>query len=287
MISLGGLVGPVGTLSDEHKLASWTVRGISNLPDNETNAFKGIDYLGAGPKAKRRVSDEVSPIGPEDKRPTKLDERLGGLEELHPGLDSTHTGQLDMSMGVLTVPLLPAFHCWITNLEDQMAARLKCHGSGLEDRSQLLICQEDLSDIACHGHQVNSERRKRRRITQDPPHMIAIGLPSRYFKRSGGGGVEPRNSDLMLSEKASECARSAPDVKYRSGAKRNDKGDVGNEIGSVGFEGVIDLRQSSILEDRIGHFAILAGCLNTAGSAAALPPVEQTGASTSDHGSNL
>ncbi len=71
--------------------------------------------------------------------------------------------------------------------------------------------------------------------------MISIGLPSRYFKRSSGG-IEPRNSYPMDSEKAGECARSAPDVKYRSAAQRNDKGDVRIEIGSVRLEGVIDLR---------------------------------------------
>jgi hypothetical protein len=184
---------------------------------------------------------------------------LGSFEDLHPGLDGTHIGQLDMSMGVLAAPLLPAFCCWITNLEDEMAAGPKRRGSGLENRSQLLICQEHLSDVARHRHELNLEGRKGRRVTQDPPHLIGTWLPPGYFKRSRGR-IETKNGDPALSEKAGEGACSAPDVKHRSSAQRMDKGDVGIEIGSVRLEGVIDLRKSSLFEDRVGHFTALAVC---------------------------
>ncbi len=92
--------------------------------------------------------------------------------------------------------------------------------------------------------------------------MIGIGLPPRYLKRSGGG-VEPRDSDPLLGEKAGEGTRSAPDVKDRSSAQNSDKSNVVIKIVSLGLERVIDLRKSSILEDRIGHFVILAGCPHT------------------------
>jgi len=91
----------------------------------------------------------------------------------NPRLDHSNTVNVGMRVGSLAGPVEPRLPIRIPGFEDQSPTRRQCRADATKCRAPFVLGEEDLSNIASHGRQVNGERRQPHCIADNPPDPVS------------------------------------------------------------------------------------------------------------------
>jgi hypothetical protein len=142
------------------------------------------------------------------------------------------------------------------HLEDEVPFRAQRSSGRYEHRHPFGVGEEHLSDIAGHGHEIGTHPGETRRFPFEPSHpprsRLAAGHVQRRRRR-----VDPDDPLPRGGEHAGERAGTAANVEHDMRPELIDEGGVHVQVGPTVVDGVIDLGEPRLLEDRIGHEDIL------------------------------
>ena len=85
-----------------------------------------------------------------------------------------------------------------------------------------------------------------------PADPVSARLAAGDIKR-GSGRIDGDNPQATRGQQASEGSRAAADIQNGHSAELTGHSGIGIQIGTVGVQRVIDLRELGFLEDRISH----------------------------------
>jgi hypothetical protein len=119
-------------------------------------------------------------------------------------------------------------------------------------RYPLLAGHEDLGHVPGHGHQIRLHGGQGGGIGVHPADPAGAVLAPGDLE-GGGGRVGRDDLQAAAGQQAGEGAGAAPDIQDGPRAELGGQRCVGIEIGTVGVQRVVELRQPGYLEMRISH----------------------------------
>ncbi len=131
------------------------------------------------------------------------------------------------------------------------------HGSSrLESGHPFGVGDEELGDVAGHGHGIYVDRCQPRCVPAEPADTVGMGPVTGDIKRCRGR-VDGDRVPAVSGEQTRERSRATAHIEHDLSAQLIDQGDVHGEVGPIVVDGVVDLRKPRVLEDRISHEASL------------------------------
>jgi len=131
------------------------------------------------------------------------------------------------------------------------------HGSSrLESGHPFGVGDEELDDVAGHGHGIDVDRCQPRCVPAEPADTVGMGPATGDIKRCRGR-VDADRVPAVSGEQTRERSRATADIEHDLSAQLIDQGDVHGEVGPIVVDGVVDPRKPRVLEDRISHEASL------------------------------
>jgi hypothetical protein len=237
---------------DEHHLQAGSVRSVADFLDPEARCRERLFDLVLVSEAQGRFGDQPGTVGFEDIDRPERDQRQGDPDQLGPGMHDSHTRDVHPALGAVPGPRRPSPSARASGLEHQGTAGAQRLVGGGEHVRPVVVGEEDLSDVAGHGHQIHVSLRQRRRVAMDPMDVFGAGLGPAYGQ-GGGRWVQAGDGDAPAGQEAGECAGATADVQHALGAAFVDYPEVGVEVGAIGVEVVVDGSQAGVGETGVNH----------------------------------
>jgi hypothetical protein len=175
---------------DEHHLQAGSVWSLAHFLDPEARGRERLDDLVLVPEAQGRFRDQPGTVSLEHIDGLERDQRRGDLDQLGPGMHDSRTRNVHPALGAAPGPGLPPLRARAAGLEHQGAVGAQRPVGDGEHVGPVDLGEEDLGDVAGHGHQIHVKLRQRRRVAVDPMDVFGPGLEA-GDGQGGGRRVQP------------------------------------------------------------------------------------------------
>jgi len=256
----GGTPSPFGlnlVLGDEDVLAAGAVGGLADVQDPVARGGQARGHLVAVAEAQRGAGGDDRAVGSEGERVAEGDEREVHRGNLAAALDRASARDVEGTRGGIGGPFLPGTAFGAPGLEDQVAMRAQRGADRPQDAAPVLVGEEDLGHVPGHDRQIGAGGRGRGGVAVDPGDRGAgvqgPGALGPGHVEGGRGRVDGHYGAAGPGQCYGEAASAAADVEDLVRAEFSGDGDVGGQVVARAVEGVVDLRQAGMGEDRVGH----------------------------------
>lgn len=196
---------------DEYELTTGSIWGISNFLNSESRIRQGLGKFILASEPQSRVRGQDGSIALEHERRAERDQRSFDAGHVYPEIHGADTFNVCSAVGFVLRPSAPGLILRDSALEDKLPSgperpshRGQCH-------QPVIVGDEDLGDIPCHGGKVDLEWWKSSCIPMDPANAIRSWLRPSNLQRCCRR-IEPNNVKTSLGKQAGKGAGSATDV---------------------------------------------------------------------------
>jgi DNA-binding CsgD family transcriptional regulator/tetratricopeptide (TPR) repeat protein len=251
----GGMAAPFGSkvlLGDEDVLAAGAVGGLPYIQDLVARGGQARGHLVAAAEAEGGLGGDDGAVGAEGVRVAEGDEREVDRGDLAAVLDQAGARDVEGDRGGACGPFFPGPALGAAGLEGQVAAWAQGGPDRLQGLVPFLVGEEDLGDVPGHDREVGAAGRGRGGIAVNPGDRGVHILGSRYVE-GDRGRVNRCHGVAGDGEQDGQGSGAAADVEHVAGLQFCCEGEVGGQVVARAVEGVVDLRQAGMGEDRVGH----------------------------------
>jgi len=251
----GGMPSPFGidlVLGDEDVLAAGPVGGFADVEDQVARGGQARGHLVAAAEAQRGDRGDDRAVSSEGVRVAEGDEREVHRGDLAAVLDRAGARDVEGDRGGIRRPFLPGAAFGAPGLEDQVAVRAQRGPDRPQDPRPVLVGEEDLGHVPGHDREIGGGGRRRGGAAVDPGDGGASVLGPRDVE-GGLGRVDGRHGTAGPGQQEGQAAGAAAHVEDPVRAQFRRDGDVGGQVVAGPVEGVVELRQAGMGEDRVGH----------------------------------
>ena len=202
-------------------------------------------------KAKCRVRGQHLSVR-EDAGRAEAHQRQDHVGQLVPALDRALA--LDVGDGVRlgASPRPPGLACGIARLEYEVAAGTQRAAHAPQRGHPVRLVGDRLCDIRRHRREVDEQRRKRGRVTVNPPDALGARLGACDGER-WAGRIDRDHLQAACGQQQGEGSGSTTDVEHAPGSELVGDRDVHVEVAAIRIERIVNRCQTGMLEDRVGH----------------------------------